>query len=94
MKKNGMIQTHADYLAQLPHLGCPLCNQLLNPHLLAHDLEDDLFEYFKEKQPEMIEIIVGDEIDTKIANSLNTDKKVVNNIAVGYYNLIMNEKGA
>ncbi len=51
-------------------------------------------EYFKEKKPEMIEIIVGDEIDTKIANSLNTDIKVVNNIAVGYYNLIMNEKGA
>ena len=51
-------------------------------------------EYFKEKKPEMIEIIVGDEIDEKIENSLATNIKVTNDVAKGYYNLIMNEKGA
>ena len=51
-------------------------------------------EYFKEKKPEMIEIIVGNEIDEKIESSLVTNIKVTNDVAKGYYNLIMNEKGA
>lgn len=51
-------------------------------------------EYFKEKKPEMIEIIVGNEIDEKIEASLVTNVKVANDVAKGYYSLIMNEKGA
>ncbi len=51
-------------------------------------------EYFNEKRAEMIEIIVGNEIDEKIESSLATNVKVSNDVAKGYYNLIMNEKGA
>ena len=50
-------------------------------------------EYFNEKRAEMIEIIIGNEIDEKIESSLATNVKVSNDVAKGYYNLIMNEKG-
>ena len=50
-------------------------------------------DYFNEKKPEMIESIVGDEIDVKIENSLTVKSSVSNGEARGYYSLIMNEKG-
>jgi len=49
--------------------------------------------YFNEKRTEMIEIIVGDEIDTKIEKSLTVETNIDNSLANGYYNLIINEKG-
>lgn len=49
-------------------------------------------EYFNEKKPEMIEIIVGDEIDTKIASSIKTDVQVQNSVARGYISLIKKAK--
>ena len=49
--------------------------------------------YFNEKRTEMIEIIVGNEIDTKIEKSLTTETKIDNSIANGYYSLIAKEKG-
>lgn len=50
-------------------------------------------DYFKEKKPEMIKIIVGDEIDTKIESSLTTETKITDSIAKGYFSLISDEKG-
>ena len=41
----------------------------------------------------MIEIIVGDEIDTKIENSLTVETKINNSLAKGYLALIEEEKG-
>lgn len=49
--------------------------------------------YFNEKRTEMIEIIVGNEIDEKIEKSLVVETKIDNSIANGYYNLIVKEKG-
>ena len=49
--------------------------------------------YFNEKRTEMIEIIVGNEIDTKIEKSITTEAKIDNSLANGYYTLIANEKG-
>ena len=49
--------------------------------------------YFNEKRTEMIEIIVGNEIDTKIEKSLTTETKIDNSLANGYYSLIQKEKG-
>ncbi len=49
--------------------------------------------YFNEKRTEMIEIIVGNEIDNKIEKSLTTETKIDNSIANGYYSLIAEEKG-
>ncbi len=49
--------------------------------------------YFDEKRTEMIEIIVGDEIDTKIESSLTVETKIDNSLASGYYSLIAKEKG-
>ena len=49
--------------------------------------------YFNEKRTEMIEIIVGDEIDKKIESSLMVETKIVNSLADGYYSLIAKEKG-
>lgn len=50
-------------------------------------------DYFNEKKAEMIEIIVGDEIDTKIESSLTVETKITDSIAKGFYSLITNEKG-
>lgn len=49
--------------------------------------------YFKEKTTEMIEIIVGNEIDEKIEKSLVVETKIDNSLANGYYSLIVKEKG-
>ena len=49
--------------------------------------------YFDEKRTEMIEIIVGDEIDEKIEKSLMVETKIDNSLANGYYSLIAKEKG-
>lgn len=49
--------------------------------------------YFNEKRTEMIEIIVGNEIDNKIEKSLNVETKIDNSLANGYYSLIAEEKG-
>lgn len=51
-------------------------------------------DYFNDKKPDMIKNIVGDEIDTKIESSLETEVTVSDSVAKGYYNLIINEKGA
>ncbi len=49
--------------------------------------------YFDEKRTEMIEIIVGNEIDEKIEKSLVVETKIDNSIANTYYSLIAEEKG-
>ena len=49
--------------------------------------------YFNEKRTEMIEIIVGNEIDKKIESSLMVETKIDNSLANGYYSLIAKEKG-
>lgn len=49
--------------------------------------------YFNEKRTEMIEIIVGNEIDNKIEKSLTTETKIDNSLANGYYSLIAEQKG-
>ncbi len=49
--------------------------------------------YFNEKRTEMIEIIVGNEIDTKIEKSLTVETKIDNALADGYHSLIVKEKG-
>ena len=49
--------------------------------------------YFNEKRTEMIEIIVGNEIDEKIEKSLMVETKIDNSLANGYYSLIAKEKG-
>ena len=49
--------------------------------------------YFNEKRTEMIEIIVGDEIDKKIEKSLMVETKIDNSLTNGYYSLIAKEKG-
>ncbi len=48
--------------------------------------------YFNEKRTEMIEIIVGDEIDEKIEKSLVTQTKIDNSVAKSYFSLIAKEK--
>lgn len=54
---------------------------------------DTSSSYFNEKRTEMIEIIVGNEIDNKIEKSLTTETKINNSVANGYFSLIQNEKG-
>lgn len=54
---------------------------------------DTKSSYFNEKQTEMIEIIVGAEIDEKIEKSLVVKTKIDNSLANGYYSLISKEKG-
>ena len=49
--------------------------------------------YFNEKRTEMIEIIVGNEIDEKIDKSLMVETKIDNSLANGYFSLIEKEKG-
>ncbi len=49
--------------------------------------------YFNEKRTEMIEIIVGDEIDRKIEKSLKVETKIDNSLANSYFSLIAKEKG-
>ena len=49
--------------------------------------------YFNEKRTEMIEIIVGNEIDEKIEKSLVVETKIDNSLANGYFSLIAKEKG-
>lgn len=53
---------------------------------------DTQSDYFNEKKPEMIEIIVGNEIDEKIASSIKTNVKVTNSVARGYLSLITKAK--
>lgn len=48
--------------------------------------------YFNDKKTEMIENIVGDEIDVRIENSLTTDFDLSRSVAKGYYTLILDEK--
>lgn len=52
-RKNGMITSHADFLVQLPHLGCPICNQIINPSIITSENEESLFQYFKSKHSEL-----------------------------------------
>ena len=54
---------------------------------------DTKSSYFNEKRTEMIEIIVGTEIDEKIEKSLVTKTKIDNALANSYYSLISKEKG-
>ena len=49
--------------------------------------------YFNEKRTEMIEIIVGNEIDEKIEKSSVVETKIDNSLANSYYSLIAEEKG-
>ena len=49
--------------------------------------------YFNEKRTEMIEIIVGNEIDEKIEKSLVVETEINNSLAKSYLSLIANEKG-
>ncbi len=49
--------------------------------------------YFNEKRTEMIEIIVGNEIDEIIEQSLLVETKIDNSLADIYYSLIVKEKG-
>lgn len=53
LKRNGMISTYADFLMQLPHLGCPICNQMLNPNIITSENGDTLFHYFLEKNVDL-----------------------------------------
>ncbi len=48
--------------------------------------------YFNEKRVEMIEIIVGEEINETIENALTTDVQVANSTARGYYSIIADQK--
>ncbi len=54
---------------------------------------DTKSSYFNEKRTEMIEIIVGTEIDEKIEKSLAVKTKIDNALANSYYSLISKEKG-
>lgn len=54
---------------------------------------DTKSSYFNEKRTEMIEIIVGNEIDEKIEKSLVTKTKIDNSLANSYFSLISKEKG-
>lgn len=54
---------------------------------------DTKSSYFNEKRTEMIEIIVGTEIDEKIEKSLAVKTKIDNSLANGYFSLISKEKG-
>ena len=54
---------------------------------------DTKSSYFNEKRTEMIDIIVGTEIDEKIEKSLAVKTKIDNSLANGYYSLISKEKG-
>ncbi len=49
--------------------------------------------YFNEKRTEMIEIIVGNEIDEKIEKSLVVETKIDNSLSNGYFSLIKKAKG-
>lgn len=53
---------------------------------------DTKSSYFNEKRTEMIEIIVGNEIDEKIEKSLVTKTKIDNSLANSYFSLISKEK--
>lgn len=64
LKKNGIISTHADFLTQLPHLGCPICNQKFNPNIITPENEEKLFLYFAEKRIELNQKI--DDLDSSI----------------------------
>lgn len=54
---------------------------------------DTKSSYFNEKRTEMIEIIVGNEIDEKIEESLVVKTNINNSLANGYFSLISKEKG-
>lgn len=54
---------------------------------------DTKSSYFNEKRTEMIEIIVGNEIDEKIEKSLVVKTNIDNSLANGYFSLISKEKG-
>lgn len=54
---------------------------------------DTKSSYFNEKRTEMIEIIVGNEIDEKIEESLVVKTNIDNSLANGYFSLISKEKG-
>lgn len=64
LKKNGMIATHADFLTQLPRLGCPICNQMINPSIITPENEEELFNFFVEKSGELKKRI--DDLDISI----------------------------
>ena len=46
LKRIGVVSTYADFLQQLPHLNCPICNQPISPDILNSDDANALFEYF------------------------------------------------
>lgn len=48
IKRNGMISTHTEFLAQLPGLGCPICNQTFNMSVITPENEEVLYKYFIE----------------------------------------------
>lgn len=53
LAQNGMISTHADFLSQLPHLECPICNQMFRPGIITSETEGKLFQYFTEVELEL-----------------------------------------
>lgn len=66
LRKSNMISTHADFLTQLPRLGCPICNQTINPSIITPENEEELFIYFAKRSVELKNKI--DDLDVSITD--------------------------
>ena len=66
LRKNDMISSHADFLTQLPHLACPICNQSFTPSIITPENEEELFLYFAKKNKDLQKKI--DDLDIAISD--------------------------
>lgn len=80
VKQNGMITSHADFIVQLPHLGCPICNQLIKPSIITPENEEDLFKHFKSKHSMLQQNI--EDLDLSITDIQNRIADSQSKIAV------------
>lgn len=66
LRKNGMISSHVDFLTQLPHLACPICNQSFTPSIITPENEEELFLYFAKTSKDLQKKI--DDLDIAISD--------------------------
>lgn len=81
LKKNRLVSTYTDYLAQLPHLNCPVCKQNIDPNIIVPDDSEKLFEYFRNYTLQLNQKIEGltasiNDIATRLADNKRTIQKL------------------
>ena len=82
LNDNGMVQTYAEFLLQVPNLDCPVCGKSFgNDFVFADETADELFEYFRNQSSELSQKLSGvketiADVSARLENNKNKIKVI------------------